>query len=129
MDAPEMVAARRLTRPRACTPAMTPNARIATARNTVRPSMATVVSPEKNRLPSASMSDLEVDHAVHDHVADQHPAGGCGETDLGEVVLPHAAVEVRRDELDDDEDQDRQRRENHRRGAAFRGERLDLAPH
>src|SRR5262245_9644386 len=103
-----MVAARRLTRLRACTPAMAPKARIATARNTVTPSMVAVASPEKNRLPSASMSDLEVDHPVHDEVAHQHPGGGHGEADLGEVVLPDAAIEVRRDELDENEDQDRQ---------------------
>src|SRR3972149_8832685 len=125
-----MPAARRLTAPRACTAAITPKARIATAPKT-NSAIRRRASPKRSALTSSrkSMSNLEVDHAVHDEVADHHPGDRAGEDEMREVVVPHAAVEVRRDHLHDREHADRQRRQDQRGGPALGRERPDLAPH
>ena len=44
-------------------------------------------------------------------------------------IVPDRAVEVGHQPQNDEEHADRQRREDHRRGAAFGGERADFPPH
>src|SRR5262245_39989811 len=121
-------AARRLTEPRICTAAITQNASVAAARNTRTASIMLSPSPNiSNRNPPSSMSDPVIDHLVHDEISNGHPGAGGGENDLGEVLLPDAAVEVRCDELDDHEQYDRQRRQDQSGCATLSGQRSDLA--
>src|SRR5215475_12820868 len=126
-----MLAARRFTAMRTCTTAMTPNASAAADRNTNRLTIMVEPSPVNwvSRSNTAFMSDPEVAHLVHDDIARQHPAGGQPEAHLGEALIPDAGIEVRRHHVEQEEDRDRQAGQEQRRELAFRGERLDLAPH
>src|SRR5215472_13140205 len=127
----EIPAARRRTAPRTRIADMTKNATVAAGMKTSAITSTLGLTPYVDAMSSSVSiaSDLEVDHLVHGEVAHHHPADRHAEGHLGDVVLPHAAVEVGRDELDHAEQQDRQRREDQRRGASFGGERLDLATH
>src|SRR5271170_3426568 len=127
-------AARRRTASRARTPIITANASVPVARKTSAVSMVEALSPNRPNVADASMVDvlcldLEVDHLEHDEIAEQHPAGGRAEQYFGQLLVPNGGVEFRRDELDDQKHADRQRRQDHGRGAALGGERVDLAPH
>src|SRR3569833_2994484 len=113
-----MVAALRLTEPCTRTTAIRLNASVAAARNTSTPTMMPL-SWLSSRSIAPITSDLEVDHFEHDEVADQHPRAGGAKPDLGEVLVPDAGVEFRRDDLDHQVHDDRQRRQDHRRRAPF----------
>src|SRR5262249_20149475 len=128
----EMPAARRLTAPRTRTIAMMMKATVAAGMKTSAITASLALMPSSASMSSSvssigAYSDLEVHQFVHREIADQHPGDGDAEDDLGDVVLPDAAVEVGRHHLDDAEHQDRQRRQDQRRGAAFGGERAHLA--
>ena len=56
------------------------------------------------------------------------PRGG-EQQNLRQMLVPDRGVEIGRDDLNDDEHADRQRREDHRRSAAFGRQRADFAPH
>src|SRR5690348_7238060 len=116
-----MLAARRFTAMRTCTTAMTPNASAAADRNTNR--LTIVVEPSPviwvSRSNTASMSDPEVAHFVHDDVAAQHPGGGEPEAPFGQALIPDAGVEIRRHEIEQEEDHHRQAGEEQRRELAF----------
>src|SRR5690242_17210246 len=107
-----MVAARRFTEPCTRITAITLKAKVPAAKNTSNATMVELPSAMNRSIAliSASRSDLEVDHAEHDQVADAHPTAGAGKRDLGQALVPDAGVEVRRDHLDHQEHQDRQRR-------------------
>src|SRR6185369_3156923 len=108
-----MRAVRRLTAPRARTNAMTAKATVPVARNTSSASIRLLLSRNVLLMNSASIaSDLEVDELVHDEVADTHPAAGEHQANLGELLIPDADVEVRRNEVDHGKHADRQRRQN-----------------
>src|SRR5215207_9954045 len=108
---------------------MTEKASVPAARNTRIPTSVVLPSFSIRSSMPIALSNLEVDHAEHDDVADQHPAAGGSKANLGDVLVPDAGIELRRDDLDDQEHQDRQRRQDHRRRAAFGGERANLAAH
>src|SRR5215212_1658614 len=104
-------AARRFTARRTCTSAITPNASAAADRNTNALTTRAEPSPPAVRLirsNTASMSDPEVAHLVHDDIAEDHPHAGNAQPKLGEILIEDAGVEVRRDELEQEEDHDRQ---------------------
>src|SRR5215813_14011817 len=106
-------AARRFTSARTRTVAMAPNATMAVAANTST-LIISVGSSSGTRSKRASMaSNLKADHAVHDVVARQHPGAGPGERVFGEVDVPDAGVEVRRNRAENDEQDDRHRRQQH----------------
>src|ERR1700722_6854372 len=136
-DSAAMPAARRLTAPRTRTAAITPKVKIAVARNTstasisAEPSANTpaTISEAESMARILKRSDLEVDQPVHDEVADHHPAAGERQRLLGDVLGPDARVEFRRHDLNHREDGDRQRREDQRGSARFRGQRANLAAH
>src|SRR6478672_9232884 len=52
-------------------------------------------------------SNPEVDHAVHNEIADAHPAPCQRKADLGQILIPDTGVEIRHQELDDREHADR----------------------
>src|SRR4029077_15748718 len=88
-------------------------------------------SPAKPLMNSntASMSDPEVAHFVHDDIAEDHPGPSQREADLGEALIPDDGVEVGRHDIEQKEDRDRKAGQKQRREFSFRRERLDLAPH
>src|SRR5580704_2352804 len=115
-------AARRRTASRARTPIIAAKASVPTARKTSTLSIVAALSPNivlVRSMVSRFGLNLEIDHLEHDQIADQHPAGGPEQQNFGQVFVPDRGVEIRRDELDDDEHADRQRRKDHRRSAAL----------
>src|SRR5579885_1705976 len=65
-----------------------------------------------------SSLDPEIHQTPHDQVAHPHPDAGEHQRDLGHVLVPDAAVEVRHQQVDGGEQGDRQRGEDERGGAA-----------
>src|SRR5580700_10872798 len=125
-------AARRFTEPRTWMAAITPNVSVAAARNTSRLSitvgLSADISGSRSRMARTAL-DPEIDHAIHHEIAHQHPAGRHPEADPGDVVLPDAAVELRRHVTDHEENGDRQPGQEQRGKLSFRRQRLDLAAH
>src|SRR5436305_14122241 len=111
--------------------AIRPNASAAADRNTN--ALTTIVEPSPpnplSNSNTASMSDPEVAHLVHDHVAEDHPDAGDAQPQLGEVLIHDAGVELGRHHLQQEEDHDRQPEEKQCREFSFGGERADFAPH
>src|SRR5262249_33607494 len=108
-----MSAVRRRMPSRERTTTMKPNAIAVQAMKTsTANSMPASPSSPANMSSRKSMSDPEIDHAIHQDIADQHPGAGRVETVMREIVLPDAAIEVGRDDLHDAEHADRQRRKD-----------------
>src|SRR4051812_26505740 len=109
-----MPAARRLMAPRTRIIDMLQKENSAVGRNINTASKKPALSPNRPSMISAKLPmtlDPEIYHPVHDEITDTHPcAGGC-ERHLGQFLMPDAAVEIRRDELDQTEDADRKRGE------------------
>ena len=126
-----MPAARRLTEPRTRTTAMTPNASVAGGQEHQHASISGELLPiVRAACRAASIGQilkLTMRYMMKLPISIQPPAQP--RHHLGQVLVPDAGVEVRRDDLDDQEHRDRQRRQDHRRGAAFGRQRADLAPH
>src|SRR5688500_14178449 len=87
-----MPAARRLTAPRTRTADMAQNASGVVARKTNTAIRMAEWSPNISIAESSMRraSDLEIHQAIHDEVADRHPAGRAGQRHLGHVLVPHA---------------------------------------
>src|SRR5213075_337329 len=96
---------------------MTPNASAAADRNTNALTIMVEPSPPNplNNSNTASMSDPEVAHLVHDHIAEDHPGGGEREPHLGEALVPDDGVEVGRHDVEQDDDRHRQAGQEQRR--------------
>ena len=118
-----MLAARRLTEPCTRTTAMTLNVSVRGGKKHQHPHQrgVAVVQQHGRACPSRQILKLTMRNMMKLPISIQPPARG--EADLGQVLVPDAGIELRRDDLDDQEHQDRQRRQDHRRGAAFGGER------
>src|SRR3954454_7260941 len=97
-----MPAARRFTATRTWMTAIIPNASAAADRNTNRLTTSVLSPPVMSFSNSntASMSDPEIAHLVHDDVAEDHPRGGQREAHFGEALIPDAGVEVGGDHVE-----------------------------
>src|SRR3989441_12101258 len=123
-------AARRRTPRRTRTVAMVPKATMADARKTSRLRIRLSPNTSSRRSKTASMrSDPEIHHAVHHEIADRHPQTRKPEPDLGDPLVPDAAVEIRRDHAEQKENGDRQPGQEKGGELPFGGERLDFSPH
>src|ERR1043165_1253393 len=126
-----MPAARRFTAMRTWLTATAPKANTAADRNT-NTLTTMVLSPPAisfRNSNTASMSDPEIAHLEHDHVAQHHPDNGKPQSHLGETLIPDAGLEIGRDKVEQEEDRDRQAGQEEGGEFALGGERLDLAPH
>src|SRR5262245_17211245 len=105
-----MPAARRFTATRTWITAMRPNASAAADRNTNTLTMMVLSPPDRSFRSSntASMSDPEIAHLVHEDVAQHHPYAGQREAHPGQALIPDARVEVGGGEIEQEEDHDRQ---------------------
>src|ERR1700730_4136793 len=121
-------AVRLRTAPRRRIAARMPNTSVAVAMKIVAARTRLVLSSKISDKVSMAL-DLEIDQAVHDEIADHHPANGAAENHLGQIEVPDASEELRRDEMNHEEHADRQRRQHQRRHPAFGRQRLDLAAH
>src|ERR1044071_4848047 len=111
---------------------MNTNASAAADRNTN--ALTIMVEPSPPNMPlmnsnTASMSDPEVAHLVHDNVAHQHPRYREAEPPFGNVELYDRPIVIGRHHIEQQEHRDRKSGQEYRRELSFGRERLDLAPH
>ena len=123
-------AARRRTASRARTPIITAKASVPAARKTRRLSIVAALSPNRPKLLFASIDQIlkfTILNMIRLPISIQ-PAAQPSRT-LVRCSCQTDGVEIRRHHLDDDEHADRQRRQDHRRGAAFGRQRANFSPH